>query len=769
MRSVLKEYRCRLHRAWMYLAFFTLPLYDYSWTSKVLIGWALYTFFVSHNPRSLWRQIRKYRQSVLMLSLPFWIALAGSFYGFPKDDLVGCLIRKLPFLLIPVLTAACPPRKQHVERAMEWFTAGILTASLTALAEAAYIRHVSGISYFYFDRFARLLNKHSTYFALFTVSALVYWLRKLLEEPRKKTYWLLTTYFLWILYLLSVRISLIALAVGITVLMISRFRTHKRMYIHVILMVSAIALLYKTPAFQRRFHAVFWEQSDGMHPRLKVMQTAWNYFREAPLTVGHGTAKTRKEWWKLYEKAGLRTAAVEHYNAHNQFLETLIHQGLAGLAAILWVLIWTFRRLRRNAPPWISAIWWVFVIFMTTESIWQRQNGIVWWSLIMSSAIFAYSNRQPCRGRKKLLLIGPYPPPAGGISVFMQNIRNFIRERFDADVKVLNELKLHKPSEGIFALGNRPEIFYPLRLIYYLLRFRPHIIYYNGPHGITRFLLSLYGHVTGTPVWLHLHGMSAVWFFEKNFLTRLMSRYTFRRAALMMAVNQKTCDFFRRRNLPVPRCVPAVVPAVGSRFASTRLKEFIRALPPERNNLLLSYGTLDKTPRGEYVYGIDKLLKFTVSDSGKALPYTYVLVIILKNKKQRALYHTEILPLIKAAGSRVRVFVHEGDEPLTPLYERTGGYIRWTVTDGFPLSVVEALQHGLNVYASNRISPVPEGVYVFDPEIPETLAELLRRFPPGIKKNHARMPRDFTDRFTELFGKFLRFRRPDSDDMNQNV
>lgn len=317
-----------------------------------------------------------------------------------------------------------------------------------------------------------------------------------------------------------------------------------------------------------------------------------------------------------------------------------------------------------------------------------------------------------------MALIGPYPPPYGGISVFMKNLRSFIDRHFNVEIWIINELEKEEPVNHILALGRNSRLRYILRLFRYLRKIRPQLIYYNGPHGLARFLLAVYSRWTNIPLILHLHGMSAIDFYKKNILTRRMSKYTFQNADQIIAVNSYISSFLKNKGWASPFTLPPLLPSGDNPVITSRQMEFINSLPAEKK-YFLSYGTLDTNSQGEYIYGIDRLLQTFGMYPGEE---HLILVIILKDQSQKKIYNQFIQPLVDSLPykHRIHIYTHEGQESLYPFYRKASAFIRWTTEDGDPLSIHEAMEAGLSVFATD-IAPRPERVIVFNPRSPQII------------------------------------------------
>src|SRR5699024_3367937 len=101
----------------------------------------------------------------LFLSSLFWVPLLGAVYS---DDLIFVLKElkmKSPFLLLPLVIFSIP-LKNCKEFTLNNYIIGLIAASILALSKAWYFKLNHLGEYFFYDRFAEFLNRHTTYYAL---------------------------------------------------------------------------------------------------------------------------------------------------------------------------------------------------------------------------------------------------------------------------------------------------------------------------------------------------------------------------------------------------------------------------------------------------------------------------------------------------------------------------------------------------------------------------------------------------------------------------
>lgn len=107
---------------------------------------------------------------------------------------------------------------------------------------------------------------------------------------------------------------------------------------------------------------------------------------------GVGSGDVQDSLQMAYEKRQFYFASrYNRYNTHNQYLQSLIGNGVAGIASLLLCIIFPFAIYKKKRFP--PAYYWFLLLFFAigfTESILETNKGIVWYSLFNS--IFAFSD-----------------------------------------------------------------------------------------------------------------------------------------------------------------------------------------------------------------------------------------------------------------------------------------------------------------------------------------------------------------------------------------
>jgi O-antigen ligase len=109
--------------------------------------------------------------------------------------------------------------------------------------------------------------------------------------------------------------------------------------------------------------------------------------------TGVGTGDVQEVLQAMYIKSKRTTLTYfsdVRYNAHNQFLETTIALGLGGLVVLLAMFLLPIGYAWRTKNSLYAAFLLIFFASCLTESMLERQNGIVFYAFF-NSLLFTYS------------------------------------------------------------------------------------------------------------------------------------------------------------------------------------------------------------------------------------------------------------------------------------------------------------------------------------------------------------------------------------------
>lgn len=364
----------------------------YSLNSQAIIG--LFIFWLFYNPiREKIKLLKSNKKVFIVLSIPFWIAVFGLLYTEDVGSAFRDIELKAPFLIFPLIFSTVKLKTESLHFVLKNFLLGVLAATVLAGIKVLYFK-INGLgNYLYYQDLYEFIDKHTTYFALFVVIAMLYLLQKFFTSTSKKQYYLIAyIFFVGVLYVLSVRISVIALAAGSIILIIHHLNSRIK-YAVIVLVALLIGSLYITPNFQKRFEPSQIENSEINDADFRKLH--WQAVAETiahnSLLIGNGTRGNRDYLYSKYKDYGLTSAYEDEYNAHNQYLEIILDFGIMGLL-LFFLMLFYIAKLTLKENYLGFSILCVFLIFMFTESILERQSGIVIFSFFMAIIAVTVSN-----------------------------------------------------------------------------------------------------------------------------------------------------------------------------------------------------------------------------------------------------------------------------------------------------------------------------------------------------------------------------------------
>ncbi|WP_158655208.1 O-antigen ligase family protein [Flavivirga eckloniae] len=298
--------------------------------------------------------------------------------------------QNLPFLIFPLVFSSIKLEEKNSSIILKYFSFSVLIAAFFALSKALFFKINNIGNYFFFDQLAIILDKHTTYFALFVIVTIIYFLYEAtkLSWKKKMLILLLLAFSLLVLYMLSTRISVLGL-IAVLLIYSFQFQTNKKSPIRsIILMLTCLSLLfvYLTPNFQKRFNS---KSPDGidisdMGSRVTHWKGVVNRIGNENVVFGSGTGDGHDGLYEEYLKLDFKTGYSYKYNAHNQYLEVILFFGFIGLLLFLFILYVILRKCIKKRDYVSFSVICVFMIFMITESILERHSGIVLFSFLIS-------------------------------------------------------------------------------------------------------------------------------------------------------------------------------------------------------------------------------------------------------------------------------------------------------------------------------------------------------------------------------------------------
>jgi len=270
------------------------------------------------------------------------------------------------------------------------FSAGLIVASVICLA-AAYKRYTagSGTETFFFYQLTDTIGSHPTYLAYFLIAVLTYGIHFLYERSRvPKLLVVAGLFFLFGVLLLTGGITAFVSILYVFAFFLLRFLLDRKIREHLLAIATIVIMaagMFLFNELRQRDPSGFvmddsWERIQLWESAIKAMPVSF---------FGVGTGDYQLVVNTYYQSHGMASFADANMNAHNQFLETYVTNGLIGLAAILILVLRPLYLSVKSGNTLGSLIFFPFLIYGMTEVFLGRYQGVVFFAL-MSQCFLAY-------------------------------------------------------------------------------------------------------------------------------------------------------------------------------------------------------------------------------------------------------------------------------------------------------------------------------------------------------------------------------------------
>jgi glycosyltransferase involved in cell wall biosynthesis len=328
-------------------------------------------------------------------------------------------------------------------------------------------------------------------------------------------------------------------------------------------------------------------------------------------------------------------------------------------------------------------------------------------------------------------LIGPYPPPFGGVSVHIRRLRTRLLETGHDCVVWSHEAR---PELGVRAYGSNRQGYRALQRLD-----RCAVLHFHGRH-LAAGLLSCRGRRV---VWtMHNERIGADLLggrFPLQWAFRRVSAHYFRKICRYIAISH-----WVRQELVAFGCPDAAIRVISSYLRpdedETAPEENLAALEAFRGRFPRLVSTSSWAPRfyrGADMYGIDLCIEMLPLVQQEHPDLGLVLVLPWPPD---APYLQELRRRAEALGVQERILWLHKPGAYHPIQRRCDLFIRATNTDGFGVTMAEAMEFDVPVIASDA-APRPAGSVIFRDrdanDLAQKVSESLHNLPALIARTQA--------------------------------
>lgn len=325
--------------------------------------------------------------------------------------------------------------------------------------------------------------------------------------------------------------------------------------------------------------------------------------------------------------------------------------------------------------------------------------------------------------KRKIAIIGPYPPPYGGISVHIQRVLSYLdKANYSYDFYLENRIG----NSGLACYK-----FYGFKKLIslFMLLFKKYtLIHHHSPDWKTRAILLIYG-MLGKNVYLHIHGVSLGEAIKaggiKSFLMRNLLKFV-----NIIADNEDIADLARKYKAKSVALTDAFLPPLYKEDIYGRFILKYGKLLQSKEYVIFMVGWFTYC-EGKDLYGFDLALQ-ALQKVKEGINKDALLLVSINGVRSEKLHLKVKNYITKNNLNNNALFIYEELPEIWPIYIVSSVFIRPTCTDGSALSVKEAAWFETPVIASDCV-PRPEGVILFKNRSPD---ELFRKLTQVYKSNN---------------------------------
>ncbi|OPA74111.1 glycosyltransferase [Paenibacillus selenitireducens] len=317
----------------------------------------------------------------------------------------------------------------------------------------------------------------------------------------------------------------------------------------------------------------------------------------------------------------------------------------------------------------------------------------------------------------KIIIIGPIPPPIGGISIHLRRLSQTLAAQ-KINHEIYNEVKTEDTSKNIYSIRSYTQFMLKVPFI------EGDLFHFHTIDKRLRMLLGCYVWL-GKKIILTVHGDSLVNQLQSsNGMTRRLLLSSLKRLDSVICVNEATTAYLLQNGLRRERVttIPAYINPMEN-------PEDIEAIPNDvyrfMNNaeFIISANGYVRFYENQDLYGIDLLIQVMEELKKQEIParLIFALMGVHEQSFEEQIYYKYLKEQIALYSLEGHFYFYEVNQTeFYPIVRKSHLFIRPTNTDGYGVSIAEALHYRIPSIASD-VCKRPEGTLLFESRNIESL------------------------------------------------
>lgn len=353
-------------------------------------------------------------------------------------------------------------------------------------------------------------------------------------------------------------------------------------------------------------------------------------------------------------------------------------------------------------------------------------------------------------------IIGPIPPPMGGISIHIQRMKRILSQQ-QIPCRLYNECAWERQSDDIYAIGSYKRFMLKIPFL------QGDLFHFHTIHKRFRMLLGFYSWF-GKKIVLTVHGGSLQQqLSQSNRLERYLLLQSLRRIRSIVCVNESDALELIALGLSPNqvKAIPAYIHPSASRADEEAISDELWRFINNQSFVIAANGFV-RFHEGEDLYGIDLLLNAVrqLKEQQANAAVVFALLGCAEQTAEERDYYKSLQARIKEYGLEANwLFYEVKDTELYPILQHSHLFIRPTRADGYGVSIAEALHAGIPSLASD-VCRRPDGAVTFQSgssrDLYDKLSEIVHHYDAYKAKVTELAVRDYSSDLMEVYREVIR-------------
>jgi len=393
----------KLYLYLLILIAFTIPLNGK--INSISIGLLVLYWLISGNLISKIKEVLNNNYSLLFMSI-FIIQVLGLIYSENLSYGLRQLEKKASLLILPLIIVSSPKLKyrESLIVVLSFIVSCFLVLSF-GIIKTVYVHgtlfNLPSITEF-IDETIGIHHAYSGLYLVFSLSFLYHFINKYWFKMEIYFKLFSVLFFLVIFIYLIILGARMALFITFLILFIQTinniitYKNYKLLYIAGFASIIGIGSILYLPSTKEKVHQLLFLRGTyhPLTPRLIQWECCFKILEENNAWIlGVGTGDVSNYLLDCYQKKSF-WGYLHKYNAHNEYLEEMVALGLFGLSLLLASFFFPLLYSIKIKNFYYVYFILIFMIVCLSETVLNRQNGIVFFAFFNSLLFFSIYNEQ---------------------------------------------------------------------------------------------------------------------------------------------------------------------------------------------------------------------------------------------------------------------------------------------------------------------------------------------------------------------------------------